>query len=324
MMSRPDFMEKQVLFLESDNSKKLKFCNSNLVLVDKNEKILLQNSCHKIFLVFIYGDCSITSVLIKNFKKFAISVVFLNYNLTPYFSISPMAKGNFLLREKQYSCSFHLDLAKHIVQNKISNQLFLMKSLRYKTEKEKLSIVRVKNFLIDLDKIDNSKELLGLEGNASKEFFKTYFKNLPFKNRVPRCKMDIINLLFDIGYYYLFNFIEANLEIYGFDSYKGFYHTLFFQRKSLVCDLMEPFRCIVDRRIRKSYNLKQINEKEFDCKNGQYYIKKGFNKKYSRLFLKEILLYKEEIFLYIQKYYRCFIKEKHISEFPIFDLESTK
>lgn len=324
MMSRPDFMEKQVLFIESDSSRKLKFKNSNLALVDESGKILLQHSCHKIFLVFIYGDCSITSVLIKNFKRFAISVVFLNYNLTPYFSISPIAKGNFLLRQKQYTCSFELDLAKYIVKNKISNQLFLMRSLRYKTENERKSIERVVYFLNEIDQIENSKDLLGIEGNVSKEFFKTYFKNLPFKKRIPRCKMDIINLLFDIGYYYLFNFIEANLEIYGFDSYKGFYHTLFFQRKSLVCDLMEPFRCIVDRRIRKSYNLKQINENEFGFKNGQCYIKKGFNKKYSRLFLKEILLYKEEIFLYVQKYYRSFIKEKQIEEFHRFSLGDNK
>ena len=87
MLSRPDFIEKQILFIESENSKKMRFKNSNLILVDETNKILLQHPCSKIFMAFIMGEFSITSVLIKNAKKNAIPLVFLNYNLKPYFSI---------------------------------------------------------------------------------------------------------------------------------------------------------------------------------------------------------------------------------------------
>ena len=320
MLGRPDFMEKQILFIESDNSKKLRFKNSNLIIVDENNKILLQHPCSKIFMVFILGEFSITSVLIKNAKKNAIPLVFLNYNLKPYFSILPDNKGNFLLRHKQYANTRELDIAKHIVANKIKNQISLMNSLRYKTVKEKTSISKIKGLIKQVAYAQNSQEVLGIEGTASKLFFETYFKNLNFNGRRPRCKDDIFNLLLDIGYHYLFNFVEANLELYGFDTYCGFYHKLFFQRKSLVCDLIEPFRCIIDRRIRKSYNLKQINEDDFYFKNGQFHIKMEFNKKYSGLFLKEILTYKEEIFLYIQSYYRSFVKERKIESFPVFNL----
>jgi len=321
VLSRPDFMEKQVIFIESNHSKKLKFKNSNLVLVDENNKIVLQHPCSKIFLVFVVGEFSVTSVLIKNVKKNAIPLVFLNYSLKPYFSIISENKGNFLLRKKQYTNSNDLEIAKHIINNKINNQLALMISLRYKTVKEKTSIVKVKELLEQIHLVQNSQELLGLEGTSSKLFFETYFKNIDFKGRRPRCKDDIFNLLLDIGYYYLFNFVEANLELYGFDTYYGFYHKCFFQRKSLVCDLVEPFRCIIDKRIRKSFNLKQINNDDFYFKNGQFYIKKEFNKKYSELMLKEILQYKEKIFLYIQAYYRSFIKEKEINEYPYFTIE---
>jgi CRISP-associated protein Cas1 len=324
MMTRPDFMAKQILFIESENTKKLKFKNSNLVLADSEGKILLQHSCHRIFMVFIYGEFSITSVLIKNAKKYAIPIVFLNYSLKPYFSIIPDNKGNFLLRKKQYNNSFELDIAKHIVRNKVRNQLQLMMSLRYKTATEKESIENIKRSLSNVSSSQNSQELLGVEGTASKIYFETFFKNLDFNGRRPRCKSDIFNLLLDIGYHYLFNFIEANLELYGFDTYCGFYHKFFFQRKSLVCDIIEPFRCIIDRRLRKSYGLKQINPDEFYVKNGQYYVKRDFNKKYSQIFLKEILSYKEDIFLYIQSYYRSFIKERDIEQFPVFLLEDKK
>ncbi len=324
MLSRPDFMEKQVIVLDSDSSKKFKFSNYNMQLINENNKIVFQHSCHKIFLVFIIGDCSITSVLIKNFKKFNIPVIFLNYNLKPYFSIVSNNKGNFLLREKQYKNKNDFGIAKKIILNKVNNQLSLMKSLRYKTIKEKESIKSISSFLIKIPLALTNNELLGLEGNASKLFFETYFKNMGFIGRKPRCKIDIYNLLFDIGYTYLFNFIEANLELYGFDTYYGVFHKLFYQRKSLVCDIIEPFRCVIDQKIRKSYNLKQINPEDFGFKNGQYFVKINCNKKYSKLFLEEILFYKEEIFLYIQSYYRVFIKDKKIEDYPEFKIGDKK
>jgi len=324
MLGRPDFMEKQMLFIESDNSKKLRFKNSNLILVDEDNKIVLQHPCSRIFMVFVIGEFSITSVLVKSAKKNAIPIMFLNYGLKQYFSILPDNKGNFLLRKKQYSNKSDLDIAKHIIRNKIANQITLMNSLRYKTAKEKNSILKVKGLLKQVDPALNSQEVLGIEGTSSKLFFETYFKNLDFKGRRPRCKDDIFNLLLDIGYHYLFNFIEANLELYGFDTYYGIYHKLFFQRKSLVCDIIEPFRCIIDRRIRKSFNLKQINPADFYFKNGQFAIKREFNKKYSEIFLKDILCYKEEIFLYVQSYYRSFIKGREKTSFPHFNIETEK
>ncbi|MCF7860956.1 type V CRISPR-associated endonuclease Cas1 [Candidatus Woesearchaeota archaeon] len=311
-------MAKQVIYLESDEFKKLRFKNSNLVLCEE-KNILIQHSCHKIFLVFVCGEFTITSVLIKKIKKLSVPFIFLNYRLSPFFSIIPDNKGNFLLRKKQYDNPNELHIAKHVIGNKIENQIYLMQSLRYKTKKECQSIRTIKLCLNNVTVVNDGQELLGIEGTASRVYFETYFKNMGFKGRKPRCRSDIYNLLFDIGYHYLFNFIEANLELYGFDTYCGFYHKLFFQRKSLVCDIIEPFRCIIDRRIRKSYNLKQIGESDFGKKNGQFYIKRDFNKKYSKIFLKEILENKEEIFMYIQSFYRTFMKGR--KEYPKFSLE---
>lgn len=323
-MSRPDFMSKQLLFIDSDSSKKIKFRNSNLVVVDENNKTILQHSCHKIFLVFIYGEFSITSVLIKQAKRFSFPIIFLNFNLKMYYSVIPENKGNFLLRKKQYLDVNKLEISKFLISNKVENQLYLMKSLRYKTTQEKLHIDKMKFLISQINSCSSNQEMLGIEGNASKLFFKVYFKNLDFKGRRPRAKEDIFNLLLDIGYHYLFNFIEANLELYGFDTYYGVHHTLFYQRKSLVCDIIEPFRCIIDRKIRKGFNLKQIDRNDFYEKNGQYFIKKEYNKKYSQFFLKEILSFKEEIFVFIQSYYRNFIKENDISQYSKFTLEGKK
>jgi hypothetical protein len=45
-----------------------------------------------------------------------------------------------------------------------------------------------------------------------------------------------------------------------------------------------------------------------------------YSEKYTKMFLKDILEHKEKIFLYIQSYYRWFMKDKPLSEFPCFKI----
>lgn len=87
------------------------------------------------------------------------------------------------------------------------------------------------------------------------------------------------------------------------------YHTLFFERKSLVCDLVEPFRCLIDRQIRKIYNLGQINEKDFIFKNQEYNIHRDHRQKYIKLLLDPILKHKKAIFQYVKSYYRSIMSD---------------
>ncbi len=324
MMSRPDFVEKQVLYLESTDAKRLLFKNSNLVLTDEEGRIVIQHSCHKIFVVFVRGEFTITSKLLKNAKKFGFPLVFLNYSLRPYFVFNVGTEGNFLLRKIQYSCASEIEIARHVIANKIRNQLQLMQSVRYKTKSEKESISAIQGLLKSALSARNSQDLLGIEGTASKLFFQTYFKNMDFKGRTPRIKSDVYNVLLDIGYTYLFQFVEANLRLYGFDVYCGFYHKLFFQRKSLVCDIIEPFRCIIDKRLRISYNLKQIQDNDFVYSQNRFELKRDAARKYTELFLRAILEHKEDIFLYVQSYYRAFIKKKEISQYPVFYIGDPK
>ena len=172
-----------------------------------------------------------------------------------------------------------------------------------------------------LDKAENIHEIMGIEGNASRIFFSAYFRPMNWNRREPRCKRDVYNLLLDIGYTYLFHFIEAMLALYGFDLYCGVLHTFFYQRKSLVCDIVEPFRCIIDRRLRKAYNLGQIHPDDFFVKDNQYCLQWKEQTKYIRLFMKDILEQKEEIFKFCQKYYRWFIKNSDIADFPVYKIK---
>ncbi len=137
----------------------------------------------------------------------------------------------------------------------------------------------------------------------TKDFFKTYFAQINWLRRMPRGKIDENNILLDMGYHFLFNFIDSILRLYGFDTYKGIYHQLFYQRKSLACDMMEPFRCIIDRALIKMHNLGQFKASDFGQRQGSYYLSYRHSSKYAQIFLSEILRYKMEIYNYIREYY---------------------
>lgn len=325
MMSFPDFDYKQVIIhITEGTGEKLRFRADNIIIENADGEIILQHTCHRIFALFIMGEISVTSVLIKHCVMYHFPIILMNKSFRVIAKFNCEAEGNTLLRKRQYELSPErkLDIAKELICQKISNQKSLIKKLRKKSNEDKISIQMLDG--ICLDSAKDSYELMGLEGTASKIFFSSYYRQIDWKRREPRCKRDIPNLLLDIGYTWLFQFIESLLSLYGFDLYCGVLHTFFYQRKSLVCDIIEPFRCIIDERIRKAHNLGQIDEKDFDCKKGQYYLEFQKQSKYTRLFLKDILEYKEDLFRFCQFYYRWFIREKDISEFPQFKIKGDK
>lgn len=320
MRSLPDFRYQQVaVFFAGGSRNRLKFKADNILIQDGEGKVVFQHSCHRLFALFIIGEISLTSVAIRHAVAFAFPIILMNRNLKVITAINCAAEGNTLLRIKQYSAGKrNFEIAKELVRQKIRNQVNLLQSLRTPAEKDlkTLSLLRE----ADVQKCAAPKELMGLEGLASKIFFNTYFRPLGWKRREPRCKRDIYNLLLDIGYTYLFNFVDAILALYGFDRYYGVHHTLFYQRKSLVCDIVEPFRCIIDRRLRKAYNLKQIEPEDFFFFGNKYHLEWKKEAKYTRLFLKDILEEKEHIFRFCQAYYRWFVREKTIVQFPIYEI----
>lgn len=312
-----DFREKKILLIRNEEKEgKIRFQNDNIVF-EKEGKVVNQMSCHKVLSIFIVGETTISSVLIRNATDFGISIFLLKHNLDNYAYIGSKAEGNYMLRMRQYERTpgEELVMAKNVIANKLVNQLKLIKSVNkafpYVKEK-KVIIERVEAVLDD-------KELLGVEGNYSKIFFQEYFKDLKWYKRMPRVKIDEYNILLDIGYTFLFNYIDSLLMLYGFDTYKGFYHKLFFQRKSLPCDIIEPFRCLIERQLLKSFNLGQIDMSDFKRTKGVYRLDYIHSKKYTNIFLNCIIDNREEIYKYIYSFYR-YQESPDNNKFPVFTI----
>lgn len=198
----------------------------------------------------------------------------------------------------------------------------MLKRRRKKSPELKLAIKSLNEYVQRLpDESLDLQQILGIEGIASRVYFQHMFDEMNWRGRKPRVKHDITNLLLDIGYTQLFNVVDALLNLYGFDVYQGVYHQTFYQRKSLVCDLVEPFRPIIDQAIRNAYKLGQINSDDFSFVQNQYRIIGKPAQPYIALILKAVLENKNEIFLYIQQYYRAFMRDKPMHEYPWFSAE---
>lgn len=322
MFTNKDIEYRGVYVINCINDRDLRVSSGELLLEDLQEKrVLTKLPFQKILALFIVGHIRITTPLIEKCKKHNVALVVMKPSLRPVFYWADSAEANFLIRQRQYAFDKNdISIARIIVANKIANQKVLLKNTRKKDNLTVLAIEKCVEYENAVLQAAEYNELMGIEGRTAKLFFTAYFQEMGWSGRKPRIKSDYINATLDIGYTYLFNFIECFVRMFGFDIYVGVYHRLWFKRKSLICDLMEPFRCIVDRTVRTAINRKQFSEKDFETHKGEYRLKIENNKVYSQVFFDSIVPYKSEIFRYIQSYYRCFMGKKDIGQYPNFCL----
>lgn len=317
MLNANDFKKKQIVFLFTNEGDKLSFLNDNIIVKNKEGGIKYQSTCYRLFMICVVGNISITSGLIQRSKKFGFSICLMTTTFKVYEILGARMEGNTLIRKHQYEYTEN-DIGRKIEQNKIKNQSQILKNIRGKNQIMKEGIELLDKMVVQLEQQLEYLEVMGIEGNAARVYFSRVFDNVDWKGRKPRIKNDYVNVTLDIGYTMLFNIVDAILQVYGFDTYYGVFHKCFYMRKSLVCDLMQPIRPVVDYQVRKSINLGQCKENDFEVINNRWCLKYKSNPQYIQFLMNAILEYKDDIFLYIQQYYRFFMKRKSVSEIPVF------
>lgn len=284
---------------------------------DKNGKIKHQSTCYQLFMICVIGNISITSGLIQRSKKFGFSICLMSTTFKVYEVLGARMEGNTLLRTHQYAYQDN-EIGRKIEQNKILNQRNALKKIRSKNEYVKEGVGLLDEMVEKLDATQDYLTIMGVEGNAAKVYFPRIFDCVNWNGRKPRIKSDYLNVTLDIGYTMLFNIVDAMLQVYGFDTYYGVFHKCFYMRKSLVCDLMEPMRPIIDYAVRKAIRLGQCKADDFGQDKNRWYLEWKNNPAYIRFLMEAILEYKDAIFLYVQQYYRFFMKMKSVEKMPLF------
>jgi len=323
MFTHKDIENRSLFVINGTEHQRIRVSAGRLMLENtETKKAITKLPFPKILGLMIVGHTTVTTALIEHCNKHGIPLVVMKPNFRPVFYYGNMAEANFLLRKKQFESNKGiLPIAKVLVGNKINNQLELLK----KTREKSATINKAKNTINHsysfIENVSDYRELMGIEGKAAKLFFQAYFDFADWKQRLPRVKQDTLNATLDIGYTMLFNYMECMTRLFGFDPYMGVYHQLWFRRKSLVCDLMEPFRCIIEHQIRKSLKYGTFKPSNFEKRKNAYYLKSEFKKIYVKVFFEAIIRHKSVIYKYVQQYYRCFMGRKSATIYPMFNYE---
>ena len=324
MFTHKDIEYRTIFVINCVKDRNLRVSNGELLLEEQAEdsdkmKTLTKLPFQKILALFVIGHIHVTTPLIEKCQKFGVALVVLKPTLRPVFYWANSAEANFLLHKRQYDFDKEdISVAKVIVSNKIRNQIKALSDTRRKDDITAQAISLMEACLDSVSGLADYDSLMGLEGTAAKTFFKAFYQDFEWHQRRPRTKCDALNATMDIGYTLLFNYMECFLRMFGFDLYVGVYHRLWFKRKSLVCDIMEPFRPIIDKAIRTAWNRKQFSEKDFQIQKGEYRLKLEKNSDYCKIFFDALIPYKTEVFKYVQAYYRCFMGRKSTQTYPMF------
>ena len=133
MLDINDFSKKQILVYCPAVGDKMSYKNDNLIIKDSDGKTKYQVTCYRIFAVYVIGDCSFTTGIVRRAKKYGFTICFMTYSFRYYAKYSAGLEGNYLLHEKQYKYD-GMEIARIIVLNKITNQRIALERTRRKTE----------------------------------------------------------------------------------------------------------------------------------------------------------------------------------------------
>ncbi len=126
------------------------------------------------------------------------------------------------------------------------------------------------------------EQLLGIEGQAAALYFPAFFSTLPkafqAETRQRRPPRDPANALLSLAYTLLHQEAVHVAYAQGLDPYLGVFHTPSFGRESLACDLVEPFRSLIDEWIRDMLHQAILREEHFYSDRGAILLDKAGRK----------------------------------------------
>lgn len=217
---------------------------------------------------------AISSDAVKLSMDKGIDIVFLGDFGMPCARIYPCKLGGTTLTRRRqaeyYFSDKAIDFVKKIVEAKVKNQAYFLKSLE-KTREISFGSA-AEDMIASVEKVkwingtmdEKRNELLGIEGYAANTYFSCLSKIIPFERREHKAN-DPFNAALNYGYGILYGEVEKACIIAGLDPYLGFFHTDRYNKPSMVFDLIEEFRQpIVDRAIVTIFSRKEVEDSDFE------------------------------------------------------------
>ena len=234
---------------------KISYKNRFLVVKQENdEKYIHLSEIDTIIVDSI--SVSISAYLLKELADNKINIIFCDEKHNPFGEVVPYySKHNTskMVKEQiKWKVSDKDKIWSEIVKNKIMNQALLLK--KTKSSKYKLILSYIDE-VVDGDKTNR-------EGHAAKVYF-----NALFGNNFVRNSDDSINAALNYGYAILLSTINKEIINNGYLTQLGIHHKNEFNEFNLTCDLMEPFRIVIDNFVYYNQDRKLDTEYKLDIVN---------------------------------------------------------
>lgn len=280
------------------NQSKLSYKNRFLVVKqDNDEKYVHLSEIDTIIVDSI--AVSISTYLLKELSDSKINIIFCDEKHNPFGELSSYYSSHNTSKKIQKQINWLKEnkdkMWQNIIKNKIINQALMMKKIN--SNKYELLLTYIEDVL-SVDKTNR-------EGHAAK----VYFNELFGKDFV-RNESDNINAALNYGYAILLSTINKEVISNGYLTQMGIHHKNEFNEFNLSCDLMEPFRIVIDNFV--YYNQEKELNTEFKLDivnifNSRYTYE---NKKYT---LKDIIK------LYVKNTLEALDEPDKYKEFSIYE-----
>lgn len=237
-------------------NKNCKLSYKNDYLVIRSETLQMIHLSEINLIIVENGMVSITSYLINELINNKIKLIFCDEKHNPagevmsyYGSFNTSKK---ILNQIKWEKEKKDAVWQQIVKHKIHNQAMLLK---------KLDIAGYEK-LLEFEKEVEIADKTNREGHAAKVYFNALFGNTFIRN-----SNDEINAALNYGYAILLSTINKEVINNGYLTQLGIHHKNEFNEFNLSCDLMEPFRIIIDNFVYYNKNKKFNTEYKLDLIN---------------------------------------------------------
>ena len=266
-----------------------------LVINSPGTFITQKNECFRLKQkerVFDISPLKVESIIISNQAMISTQAVVLalEHNIDVIFLDSfgdPLGRVWFskmgstaLIRRKQLEAAekpLGLQLVIDMISKKMGNKIrFLKKLMHARPDKVSLFTNPIKiieqsltKLVLEEQDLENVRNrLMGLEGTSGRAYFQCLSKLMPekyqFKGRSRRPAKDPFNAVLNYCYGILYSRVEKACILSGLDPYVGFLHTDNYNKKSLVFDLIEPFRIYAEQTCVYLFTGKKMKDKYFE------------------------------------------------------------
>jgi CRISP-associated protein Cas1 len=249
------------------------------LLLNRQRQVLRRVRLGELNQLLLFGNVQVTTAAVAALARRRIDLVFLTRQ--GYFRARLAGSGTrsadlrLAQMRRTLEPEFGVRLARAIVTGKIIHQRQLLLRAQRRLQDEELATVlgRLRLLSDDCGRETDLDRLRGFEGLAAALYFGQFGKllrvsDLVFAGRTRRPPRDPINACLSFGYALLASVAETEVLRCGLEPLVGFLHQPQHGRPSLVLDLMEEFRPLIDALVLRMVNRPQLGPTDFERRGG--------------------------------------------------------